>query len=206
VLRIACCLWDANEKSKSFSLCYDESWVEKLYRGFRRNLTVPFEFVLFTDNRLRSFSEPVYQELLSARHPDYGCLIEPFKLEGPLIVCGLDTVILGNIDHFAEYCESSDALALPRDPYKPEQSINPIVLAPKGHRAVYQQWNGENDMAWLRRFPWCPIDGLWPGQVLSLKAHDVRRKGTQSARIVYFHGEPKPPSLMHLDWVREHWR
>lgn len=204
MLHVATCLWQANAKSLSFSRCYDESWVEKLYRGFARNLTRPFRFVCFTD-RPRAFCEPVIQKPLLSQDPDYGCFIEPFRLDVPMILVGLDTIVVGNIDHLADYCLDQTMIALPRDPYRPERSINGVALIPAGNVAIYHGWRGENDMEWLRRFPNVWIDDLFPGEVLSLKAHDVRRKGLQGAKIVYFHGEPKPTALTHLDWVKRNW-
>jgi hypothetical protein len=56
----------------------------------------------------------------------------------------------------------------------------------------------------MRKWPHRLIDDLCPGEVVSYKAH-VRGRGLGKARIVYFHGDPKPPALMHEDWVREHW-
>jgi hypothetical protein len=213
VLHIACCLWAPNHHSQPFSRCYDESWVERLYRGFARNLTRPFRFVCFTD-RPRDLCAGVEQLRLRTATPGYGCLIEPFRLDArrvPLIVCGLDMVIVGNVDHLADWCARGDRIAAPRDPYRPERLINPVVLSPPGIGSrIFEAWSGENDMEWLRRFPWQPLDDLWPGQlaggVLSLKAHDVRRKGLQGACICYMHGTPKPHQLLHLPWVREHWR
>lgn len=205
MLIVASCLWDPNSRTQDFSRGYDESWVDKLYRGFKRNLSEPFRFVLFTD-RKRSFEEPVEQELLARNPPDYGCMIEPFRLDEPMILVGLDTIVVGNIDHMARYCLGASLIALPRDPYQPTRSINGVALVPRGHAGVATEWRGENDMEWLRRFPWEPIDDLWPGQVVSLKAHRVRDVGLQDARIVYFHGRPKPPALGHLPWVRENWK
>ena len=49
MLIVASLLWDANTQSLPFSSMYDESWVLKLHGGFKRNLTQPFRFVLFTD-------------------------------------------------------------------------------------------------------------------------------------------------------------
>lgn len=204
MLYVATCLWQHNAKSQPFSRGYSEEWVEKLYRGFRRNLTRPFLFICFTD-RHREFKEPILQEQLLTRNPDYGCFIEPFRLNVPMILVGLDTIVVGNIDHMADYCLSETMVALPRNPYRPEQSINGVALVPAGNRGIFDQWAGENDMEWLRRFPNKWVDDLWPGKVLSLKAHDVRRKGLQGASIIYMHGNPKPNELMHLDWVREHW-
>lgn len=204
MLHIAACLWDANRNSQAFSRCYDETWVEKLYRGFRRNLTMPFRFVCFTD-RDREFKEPIYQQRLTTKEPGYGCLIEPFRLNEPTIICGLDMVVVGNVDHLANYCLTREFVALPRDPYRPERSINPVALVPSGYRRIFDDWRGENDMEWLRRFPCAFIDDLWPGHLLSLKAHRVRDLGPQGARIIYMHGEPKPPALVHLDWIKQHW-
>lgn len=202
---VATCLWEANAKSQPFSRCYNEEWVEKLYRGFRRNLTVPFEFVCFVDY-MRDFAEPaIQQHRLTTTNPDYGCFTEPYRLNVPMILVGLDTIVVRNIDHLADYCMKGHKVALPRDPYQPARSINGVALVPAGQRRIFDWWRGENDMEWLRSFPWQPMDDIFPGEVLSLKFHDVRRKGLQEASIVYFHGEPKPPSLGHLDWIRENW-
>lgn len=205
ILNVCCCLWDANQNSEPFSRCYSEAWVEKLHAAYRRNLTKDFRFVCFTD-RERRFSRGIEQELLDVDTPDYGAMTVPYRLNEPMILTGLDTVIVANIDHMADYCLRADRIALPRDPYEPSRSINGVALVPAGHRMVHDTWRGENDMAWLRTFETVFIDDLFPGQILSLKAHDVRRKGLQDARIIYMHGRPKQPELLHLDWMREHWR
>jgi hypothetical protein len=204
VLHVATCLWDVNNKSQPFSRCYDESWVEKLYRGFRRNLAVPFRFVVFTD-RLRRYHEPIEQELLKTARPDYGCMIEPFRFDEPSIICGLDTVILEPIDHMARYCLEETKIALPAHPSKPHVTINPIVFAPKGHTHVFNAWRGENDMEWLKVQDHVKSDTMWPGQIRSFKLHDVRRRGIQDARIVYFHGAPKMHEIDNQRWLTENW-
>lgn len=215
MLTAATCLWDSNEHTNPLSGTYTEDWVEKLYRGFARNLTIPFRFVCFVD-RLREFREPIFQERLSTDRPDYGSFTEPYRLNEPMILVGLDTVITGNIDHFAEWCLTGDKIALPRDPRSysrkgeghPDQSINGVALAPKGWRRVYDEWSGENDMEHLRGYPWEPIDDRWPEQVCSYKlaVRPNDNRPPDGCRIVYFHGAPKMNSLLDLDWVRERWR
>jgi hypothetical protein len=206
LLHVATCLWDPNKHSLPGSLCYTEEWVDKLYRGFKRNLSLRFRFVLFTD-RIRKFHLPIEQELLSLKEPDYGSFTEPYRLNEPMILVGLDTVIVGNIDHFWNYCFTADKIALCRDPYQLERSINGIALVPAGFRWLWDTWEGENDMEWLRQHAdhTAFIDDIWPGHCLSLKAHDVRGKGLQGARVIYFHGKPKMHLLGHLGWIREHW-
>lgn len=206
MLTVVVPLWDANRKSFDFSRCYDESWVEKLYRGFTRNLTAPFRFVCFTD-RPRAFAHPeIEQERFKATEPTYRDGIEIYRIDGPLLVLGLDTVIVGNIDHLAEWVETTSLLGLPRDPYKPARACNGIALAPADHRRIYDDWNGDSDdMETLRRHPHVFTDDLWPGQVVSYKGH-VMKDGLGDARIVYFHGVPKAHRLGDLDWVARHWR
>lgn len=213
MLKIATCLWDANEHSPENSRCFDYTWVDKLYRGFRKNLTVPFEFFLFTD-RGRTVNVNVNQVRLETDDPDFGSMIEPFKMGGPLIVCGLDTVVVGNVDHLARYCFRDNKLGLPRDPYQPDRSINAIALVPSGHTHVWREWRGQNDMDWLRNFQWSAIDDFFPGQVASAKyhlgvakqpPHEGPSELPEPTRIVYFHGKPKPHELGHLPWVKEHW-
>jgi hypothetical protein len=205
MLNVATCLWKPNETSLEFSRCYDESWVEKLYRGVARNLTVPFRFVLFTDEP-RCLGPSISQELLESRPISYGSFTEPYKLGQPMILMGLDTVITGNIDHLAHYCMTGDVIALPRDPYMPSRACNGVALVPKGNRDVWERWRGENDMEWMRQQPHLFIDDLFPQSVVSFKG-SVRERGLRDARIVYFHGHEKPHELAgaHTQWVREHW-
>jgi hypothetical protein len=204
MLHVATCLWDANRHSLDFSRCYDESWVEKLYRGFARNLTVPFRFVVFTD-RKRSFCEGIEQQGLIEIVPDYGCFTEPYRLNQPMILAGLDTIVLGNVDHLAAYCLRDDVkVALPRDPYAPERACNGVALVPAGQRNVFDAWRGENDMEWIRKQPHDFIDDLFPGQVQSFKG-SVRGRGLGDTRICYFHGQEKPHQLPLVPWIAEYW-
>lgn len=204
MLTVATLFWQANGNSKHFSTMYTEEWVEKLYRGFARNLSPPFRFVCFTD-RERAFSEPIEQKIISARIPDYGTCIEPYRLGEPMILVGLDTVVVGDCDHLRDYCFDADRIALPRDPYKLEQACNGVALVPAGWSRIGTEHRGENDMEWVRRFPHNFLDDLYPRQVVSYKG-SVEWNGLGDARIVYFHGDRKPHQLAHKRWLQEHWR
>jgi len=202
-LVIATLLWDANGKEYDFSSMYDESWVEKLYRGCKRHCTVPFEFICFTE-KVRDFDEPITQCLLSNPEPSYGDCIEPYKLGRPMILMGLDTIITGNIDHLARYCLEDHWLAVPRDPFDVKTVCNGVALVPASHQWVWDEWDGENDMDWIRGMRRRRvIDDLYPGHVVSYKGH-VMHEGLDDARIVYFHGKQKPHELDH-DWIQREW-
>jgi len=196
-------LWDANEKSFPFSRCYDETWVRKLYDGFARNLKMPYRFILFTD-KPREIDRDIIQIFIDGKNPGYEVGIEPYRLNEPMILVGLDTIITGSIDHLAEYCLTQKLMALPADPFEPNTVCNGVALVPAGFRSVYKHWNGENDMAWMRRQLYKVSDSLFPGQIVSYKGH-VKYRGLGDARIVYFHGEEKPHQLPDVAWIKQHW-
>jgi hypothetical protein len=202
-LWVATLLWDANNGSKSFSSMYDEAWVEKLYRGITRNLTRPFHFVCYSD-RPRDFAEPIEVKLMRSQKPTYADCIQPFEMAVPMLLMGLDTVITGNIDDLADYCLTADVMALPRDPYKPEQSCNGVCLVPAGYEHVWTDRTGENDMVWMRKQRHVFIDDLFPGQVQSYKGA-VKAGGLGDTRICYFHGREKPHELPAGHPILEHW-
>lgn len=168
MITIATLFWQANAKSRDFSSMYDEAWVEKLYRGFARNLTRPFRFVCYTD-RPRQFAEPIEQRQIASETPGYADGIQPYEMGVPMILVGLDTVVTGNIDHLSDWCMTADKIALPRDPYMKTRACNGVALVPAGMQHIAATHNGENDMEWLRLFPHHFIDDLFPGQVVSYK-------------------------------------
>lgn len=203
VLAVVTHLWEPNEASFSFSRCYSEEWVHRLYDGFSRNLTRPFEFFLFTD-RQRELKRPITQVQLERRPIGYGSVIESFRLARPSIIVGLDTVVTGNCDAMADYCMTGKVMLLPRDPFFPQQACNGVALVPAGYGRVHAEWTGQNDMEWCRAFPHDLIETRFPGQVESYKGR-VRDRGLGDCRIVYFHGKQKPHELPECEWVREHW-
>jgi len=210
VLHVATMLWAPNQHSHPFSV-YDETWVEKLYRGVKRNVTVPFRFVCFVDAP-RDFSEvAIHQELMVTPDPDYGAQAEVYRLGEPTIFLQLDTIVVGNCNIFAEYCLMQRDIALSRDPYVPTRTVNGVALIPEGHRHVWDEWKGETDLTWMRRQKTVCIEDIWPEKplVLSYKAQIEKVNGGRlhpNTRLVYFHGRPKQSALGHLPWIKENWR
>ncbi len=204
MLTVSTVLWDANSQSLKHSRCFTDVWATRFFNGFRRHLTVRHRSVLFTDRQrdLPNWIEQIVQ-------PDLGCnghgdCVRPFELNEPMIFAGLDTIVIGNCDKFARYCLDSDRLALPKHPYE-DVSINGVVFCPAGQRRIFDEWRGENDMKWMRRWPHNRIDELWPGRVVSFKAH-VRTGNARRARIVYFHGRPKMHEALEHPLVVDHWK
>jgi hypothetical protein len=194
MITICSLLWAPNKASKSFSTMYTPEWVEKLYRGFARNLSQPFRFVCYVD-RAYHFKEPIEQRRIRSDVPSYADCVQPLELGVPSILCGLDTIITGNCDGLAAYCLTADRIALPIDPLrKPPRECNGVVLVPAGQQHIYTAWNGENDMDWMNAQPHNRIDDLFPGHVRSWRC-DVSPNGLGDTRICYFHGRDKPHEL-----------
>lgn len=212
-LMVATVFWQPNDSSLAASCDYDPSWVDKLYRNFKRHLTVPFDFVVWTDKEY-TFEEPVEQRRLTDAKPDYASVMQPFEDGRAMILVGLDTVVTGNIDKFAEYCLTAERMAVPRDPFFPDRVCNCVMLVPQGNQKLWTEWDRtqparepffpeQKDMARIAAFDPQVTDDLWPGEIVSYKGH-VMFEGVEGARIVYFHGQPKAHQL-HEDWVLREW-
>jgi hypothetical protein len=211
---------------------YDASWVDKLYRGFARNLSEEFRFVCLVD-RDYGFKEPMVNSVPFER-PDlyFMALNEIYRPDLGIrhgLFVGLDTIITGNLDQMVS---GHHIFTVPRDPFQQGELCNAVVLF-NDHAAskiwvAYQekvdwwaakcrigQWAGgggyPSEMMFLREVlnnnldAW--IDDLYPGQVLSYKVH-MKKRGKRDpgkARIIYFHGHPKPSDVRE-PWVAEHWK
>lgn len=204
MITIATLFWNANQHSLSFSRGYSETDVERLYHGFARNLTVPFRFVCFSE-RQRCYNAPIEHMQLSDPEPGYGSCIEPYKLDEPMILVGLDTVIVGNCDHLAAYAIGADKIAVPRDPFFPQKVCNGVALVPQGNARIWTEFPGGNDMEWIRQQDVAVIDDIFPGQVVSYKGEVAKNGLTEDTRIVFFHGHPKARDLPHVGWIARHW-
>lgn len=206
-------IWDPNEHSWEFSRCYEDHWVDRLFGGFRRHLKRPFRFVAFTD-RPREFNPAIEQAPIMSCGPDglisYACMTEPYKLNVPMILTGLDTVVVASVDKLADYCMTAKTIALPRDIKDPRQSINGVALVPAGHRYIYEEWVEDgcraSDMEWLRRYPNAWLDEVFPGAVQSIRHGDRNRLGIEAASIIYMHGSARPHLMQKRPLIYENWQ
>jgi hypothetical protein len=165
-------------------------------------------FLVFVD-RYREFSTPlIEQRLLTSPAPiGYAACLEPFAMNEPCIIVGLDTIFTGNCDELADFCFYSDRPAVPRDPFYPDKLCNGVALVPAGCAWVWTDRDTTmTDMNWIRsqaeRF--VVIDDLFPGQVVSYKGH-AKKHGIDGVRVVFFHGEQKPNELGHVGWISRMW-
>jgi len=188
VLTVATVYYAPHGGVPDFARGYTPEWVDRLYRGVARNLSTPFRFVCLTE-RSCAFAEPIEQQSLTTTRWDQACKQLYGIAADRLLLLGLDTVIVGDLDELAAY---GGPLAVPRDPYHPDMACNAVVLCPS--RPDLAMKHG-SDMRVLDGEPLDWLDDLYPKQVRSYKVHVVP-DGLGDARICYMHGVPKMGAIM----------
>jgi hypothetical protein len=193
VLTIACVL----RKSPDYNVDY----VEKLLAGVARNMREPYRFVCLSD-----VDVPCDRIPLEHNWPGWWAKLELFKLPPPVLSVDLDTIVTGDLGEIAEYAARAPFTAL-RDFYR-EKGLGSGMMAwaepltfvytkfCEDPRGIMRDLRGGGDQAFLERFG---LPAFWqdklPGQVVSYKVH-VKGKGVPAnARVVCFHGKPKPREL-----------
>lgn len=195
---IVVALFDGRNTSVPHSVgIYDESWVEKLYRGIAKNYKGLFEFVCLTDRNYK-FREPIKQIRFSRSVDQYGWMslmewYHPKVCKTRRITMGLDTIITGPLDDIFD-CDLGDyKLGVCTDPIYPKDICNAMTIAePSFCEEFWGMWEGNetklipectfvlpsgqsvpSEMVLLRKYygdsP-C-IDKIFPNRIFSYKTH-----------------------------------
>lgn len=199
---------------------FDPSWADKLYRGINR-FCDDFEFVCLVDDDY-DFKEDIRAVPFENDFRNMFCLLEALRGDyggGHRLFMGLDTIITGDIDHIAEFRPD---FAMIRDPYFPRRASGVMSFSVEKGQEIYEKFQADvnknrfqmmncvSDMIWLDgNVPVAEtaiLQDEFPNQILSYKV-DIRDQNgpTADARIVYFHGDPKPHQLPDGDPWRAHW-
>ena len=170
---------------------YGPEYAERLYTGLARNTTVPFEFEVITETK----------------YPGWWGKIELFPPKERIVVLDLDVVITGNVDFLFEY---DGPFCAWKDPWAEGLNGSVHSIAPgygEQLRATFEKAPHKIMLAYLSDQEYLRTQtkpDYWPaGLVKSYKA-DHLEKGPGAARIVVFHGLPKPHQAG--GWVKEIWR
>lgn len=195
---------------------YDAGYVDKLHRMVTRHLPTPHRFVC-----LSNVEVPCERLALSAapwsRH--WWAKLElcrPDLPAGPLLAIDLDTVIVGDL---------ADIATRPRTTLLTDFNVprfaqsGLMMLTAMDRKAVWEAWiacpeahiarqGGHGDGGFIRSIlgradRWQEV---LPGQVVSYKNH-VRPAGRvpEDARVVCFHGRPRPADLGAENFMKVLW-
>lgn len=112
---------------------YDESWVTKLQNSVQRNLTLPHQFICFSDC-------DVPCERIDLLPGDHGFwskmqLFRPGLLTGPTLFLDLDTVICNNIDDIVTQLSG-------------QQFVMWIEADRNIHSSALMYWEGDHSYLW----------------------------------------------------------
>ena len=123
------------------------------------------------------------------------------EVKGDILYFDLDTVITGDLRDIAKV----DKLTILSDFYLPKRIQSAIMFLPEMDRPMmWQKWmtNPQShmqsfkggDQDFMRQF-WNDCQrwqDILPGQVVSYKVHVKDQEFLSNARVVCFHGQPKP--------------
>jgi hypothetical protein len=198
---------------------YGLDYVYKLKSMVSRHLTIDHEFTCYSDTEIPDI------KCQPAVHHGWWGKVSVFKEQGPLLYFDLDTIIVGSIDEFAEMVINSNREIFLLKPFvarsKPRTVWLSGVMGWSGDWSFVnsafdanrhpKRFRGGGDQDYISyilssggRVP-VPIQDAFKG-VLSYKRDEVGNELPEGAKIVCFHGKPKPNGLKKIGWVQEHWR
>jgi len=181
-------------------------WWEKVYARQRRELLRPMLAAPYLLQRMRDIGRGLDEERLKTWRPvdlrgwyNKLFLFKPGVLEGPTVFFDLDTVILGPIDDLVDV--EAD-LCILRDFYRPrEYGSGVMCFRPEAMAGVWEEFVRQGcpimrrgDQAFIHAAK--PdaefFQDRHPGQIVSYKLNCVRKGVPDYARVVCFHGLPRP--------------
>lgn len=202
---------------------YGPHYANILYNSLRRNSTIPFRFVCFTDDR-EGLDPAIEARPFPYMLRGWWCKIPLFApapciADDQIVAIDLDVVITGNIDWLLTY--RGDFCAV-RDWTRSKYYNGSLWSLRAGKNThVWEKFVDQgdevmktyySDQEWIReQIPQADtFQDLFPGNVLSFAQHFnnlEKPEFSKEASIYLFHGFPKPSeAAKRILWVREHWR
>jgi uncharacterized Rossmann fold enzyme len=219
MVTFACVLYQGEDVPAHSKGIFTEEWVDRLYRGIKRNCTRDFRFVCFVDRDDYEFKEPVETKKLCMPYRNMFSLLEPFREDmGRVVFMGLDTIIVGNIDWLADY---SGPFMMLRDPYFPERDCSGVMAFPytpevwekfvaahEQHAKEQTMFGFPSDMIFLDAVPHETLEATDFGPSLadasemmgaeSVRLARPRRGGIYSYKVHCRNGLPKDACIVYF--------
>lgn len=202
--------------------CYDWEYVRRLIDGLRKRVGRPYRIACLTDMIGREdYTGDSSLVPLDYNWPGWWSKIELFKLPPPVLYFDLDTAIVGDITPLARYVENQcEGLMMLRGFYKKDRCSGimgwrqdmrvfydrfvrhyatraKFDKTPYGYalRADRNRYRGDQEwvaMATQKEgMPVTFVQDVFPG-VYSYKVDVAKRGMPDDARIICFHGKPRP--------------
>lgn len=206
---------------------YDAKWVRALYRGVRAHWPSdgPFlDFVCLTDTPIGQYG--IREVPLVGAWPGWWSKLELFRpdvFNGPVLYMDLDIVPVGPLAEIvayrapfvmvADWYREANRGGRPRIGESSVMAWTPGPQTDAAWQAFIQDPRGAMERYWgdgpfIREHVGEHVywQDVLPGHLVSYKIH-VRRRGLPAgARLVDFHGRPKPNELPATDPIAQAWR
>ena len=213
---------------------YNAEYVNKLYRAVKRNTTLKFKFHCFTENE-----EGIHEDIFIHKLPHFNNVhgwwyklyffSKDIKINGRILFLDLDTLIVGNIDHYLKY---DSGFVVLRDLWARGNNVGSAIMSfevgkhtqiwetfikdpfgemkkihPHGDQKIIQAYE-PNRKYW---------QDIFPNEIVSFKS-DCRGGLPKNAKIVCFHGKPSIPEAINkttmvqgfvinpTPWIKEYWK
>jgi hypothetical protein len=213
MLNVVCVLKAGRFEQAIYKDGYTPEDVLRLRNMVADNLTIPYRFICFSD-----VDVPCERIPLKNNWPGWWSKIEMFSevFDDTVLYIDLDTVIAGDISHFADYNHQFTML---RD-FGSWNVPNSGLMAWKGdYSFLYKTFTegvdkymieynkaprlGDQSFISERQRPYDFWQEVFPDQVFSYKKHIMGKPKPDDVRVVCFHGEPKGSGSG--GWVKEIW-
>lgn len=190
---------------------YPPTYVNRLEQAVHKHLSVPHTFLCLTDNPegVNCETRPLLTNhgLTGWWHKVSLFDRQPFGIEGRFLFLDLDVAILSSLDPMVE-CPVP--LAITRDwngrtynsaAFSMEVGAFPQVWEQFSLRAVERLFG---DQDWMtKQIPESQVH-YWPAPWIASYKRHARAAAPLDARVVCFHGRPKPHEIKY-GWVQRYW-
>lgn len=192
---------------------YGPEYVNRLFRGVTRHCSAPFRFWCFTDDA--SAYEKGIHVIVAKDLGGWWNHLYAFSgwTEERQLLIDVDDVVVGSLDDLAGY---EGPHALNSDVYRPQNVDGGCQVIPReANRVLYDEFMQapkaikarycSDKEYYIDRINDAPrLEALFPFQWVSYKVH-CGAGLPPNARIVGFHGEPKPADLPVDHQIRKIW-
>lgn len=138
-----------------------------------------------------------------------------FTVGDQIIYFDLDTIPVGSLDDLVQTCANNAGMMMLRDLYYPERKASGIMSWRAGTQDhIWTMWDTsgrptfhpEGDGRWIEQLSdgaACLQDFI-PGQIVSYKKH-CKKGVPEGARVVCFHGQPRPHMVPDDPLIKKFW-
>lgn len=190
---------------------YSAEYVNRLKNQVAKNTTVPYKFLCITDD-----SSGVNADCIApiTDLPGWWAKLSLFSqraygIQDKILYIDLDTIVVGNLDEMLEY--QSHFCILRDFVYPNTYGSGVFILKPGFVPHVWARFRPEfipslrrGDQEWILRQ--CPELPTWPEKwCVSYKLH-AKTSVPPEAKLVCFHGPPKPSEVPAGSWLDNYWR